>query len=500
MKRLLDVLHPFFIALSPVLFLYAYNVEQVLVGDTLISALIVLVLAIIVLGLFSAIFRDLRKGALAASFFLILFFSYGHLFALKELYSIRLRYLIGGAVLLFSLGLFFIATTRRDLRVLARSATVFAVFLILFSVLQITVFKIKSAYFSSRYGSSDNIKVVGNGGGPDIYYIMLDGYASSWSLREVYKYDNTPFLNALRDRGFFVVSKSRSNYPNTTFSLPSMLNMDYVENLTSDGLITKESYNYRDLIYNNAALKFLLAKGYTYIHVGSWWDPTRSNPHASVNINKGYMPEFVSTLYKSVAFGPLNIKLFDTRREQYDRIYYQLDQLRNIPKRPESTFTFVHFNMSPYVFDENGGFLVFKQGDDTRFESLLEKYPQQVAFFNREVLKLIDHIRETSGGDYVIILQSDHGSRVFPEEGKTSVDELEDLDIKERLRNLSAVYLPKKDSKDLYESMTNVNMLRVVFNNIFGTNYEILPDRSYINVPSDHYKFVDVTERAKYED
>ena len=48
--------------------------------------------------------------------------------------------------------------------------------------------------------------------------------------------------------------------------------------------------------------------------------------------------------------------------------------------------------------------------------------------------------------------------------------------------------------------MTNVNMLRVVFNNIFGTNYEILPDRSYINVPSDHYKFVDVTERAKYED
>src|SRR3989338_4931855 len=241
MKRLLDVLHPFFIALSPVLFLYAYNVEQVLVGDTLISALIVLALAIIVLGLFSAIFRDLRKGALAASFFLILFFSYGHLFALKELYSIRLRYLIGGAVLLFSLGLFFIATTRRDLRVLARSATVFAVFLILFSVLQITVFKIKSAYFSSRYGSSDNIKVVGNGGGPDIYYIMLDGYASSWSLREVYKYDNTPFLNALRDRGFFVVSKSRSNYPNTTFSLPSMLNMDYVENLTSDGLFTKVS-------------------------------------------------------------------------------------------------------------------------------------------------------------------------------------------------------------------------------------------------------------------
>src|SRR3989344_3722470 len=121
MKRLLNVLHPFLIALSPVLFLYAHNIAQVLVRDTFISSAVVLLLAALALGLFLVLFRNLQKAAIATSLFLILFFSYGHAFALKEEYNIRLRYLVGLFGVLFFGGLITIARLRRDMKEVARS-------------------------------------------------------------------------------------------------------------------------------------------------------------------------------------------------------------------------------------------------------------------------------------------------------------------------------------------------------------------------------------------
>ena len=37
---------------------------------------------------------------------------------------------------------------------------------------------------------------------PDIYYIILDRYANVDTLRELYDFDNEPFLRELEARGF----------------------------------------------------------------------------------------------------------------------------------------------------------------------------------------------------------------------------------------------------------------------------------------------------------
>ena len=47
---------------------------------------------------------------------------------------------------------------------------------------------------------------------PDIYYIILDGYARQDTLKEFYKYDNSAFMDGLAARGFYVAAESRSNY------------------------------------------------------------------------------------------------------------------------------------------------------------------------------------------------------------------------------------------------------------------------------------------------
>ena len=63
---------------------------------------------------------------------------------------------------------------------------------------------------------------------PDIYVILLDGYARADVLSEYYGFDNGPFIQGLERRGFQVGAASEANYTWTFLSLASTLNMDYL--------------------------------------------------------------------------------------------------------------------------------------------------------------------------------------------------------------------------------------------------------------------------------
>jgi hypothetical protein len=61
---------------------------------------------------------------------------------------------------------------------------------------------------------------------PDIYFVVLDGYARSDVLARLYGTDNETFLNELETLGFYVARDSRSNYAQTALSLASMMNLE----------------------------------------------------------------------------------------------------------------------------------------------------------------------------------------------------------------------------------------------------------------------------------
>ena len=82
---------------------------------------------------------------------------------------------------------------------------------------------------------------------PDIYYIILDEYAGADSLEKNFNFDNIEFISALSKRGFFMPSNSYSNYPYTLLSIPSILNMQYLNFLSEEmGL---ESTDVRQIKY-----------------------------------------------------------------------------------------------------------------------------------------------------------------------------------------------------------------------------------------------------------
>jgi len=92
---------------------------------------------------------------------------------------------------------------------------------------------------------------------PDIYYVILDGYLRADYLEEYFNLDISPFLEELQQRGFYVVTESRSNYLNTNYSLNSSVNLVYFHDYPKK-IFLKSKYN----LYNNYLHDFLDEYGY----------------------------------------------------------------------------------------------------------------------------------------------------------------------------------------------------------------------------------------------
>ncbi|MEZ6091020.1 MAG: hypothetical protein R3C05_23965 [Pirellulaceae bacterium] len=133
---------------------------------------------------------------------------------------------------------------------------------------------------------------------PDIYYIILDGYARQDLMREIYNFDNDQFIRGLKDRNFYVAEKSNSNYAMTFLSLASSLNMQYLDQL---GLLLdgepSEGNAWRQNVYakirNNEAARTLKKHGYHYVHINTSWGGTESSDLADVS-----MPETLTEFQK----------------------------------------------------------------------------------------------------------------------------------------------------------------------------------------------------------
>jgi len=499
MKRWVDILHSFLIALSPVLFLYAHNIEQVLIHDTFLSALILVGLAIIILAVFFVTLRSLQKAAILTSIFLLLFFSYGQLYSLRQEYDLRERYLVGGLLASLAAAFLWLYKTRIGLSRVTRFLNVFAIVFVVFSLVSIGRFKINET--SPSVDTRSGPQVTATAERPDIYYFLVDGYASQWELSNFYGNDNKQFIDYLKQKGFYVVPESRSNYAKTEFSLSTILNLDYLEGLSATGQVSSETIRPPRLLQNHRVWQFLKPLGYKYFHFGSWWEGTYNNRYADVNVNQGYMPEFPQLLYRSIEqFLPFEPAFLDVRRLQWERTLYQFSELPKIPKREDKkpVFVFVHFiTHSPFVFNEDGSFL--KNEASKVSDSGKQDYLNQLLFLNKKLEVLVESILKTSKTPPIIVIQSDHGSRDTADENVSDARDYSDEYLRRRLRNFSAFYLPDGGDGSPYETITPVNTFRLLFNKYFGTNYEILPNKSFITLPGSHYDLIDVTERVVYE-
>jgi len=493
------VLHPFLFAAFPILFLFSHNVREVPSSQVVAPLVVAVSLALLLLLFSKLIFKDILKAAVFVSLFLILCFSYGHFYDLtKGSGFVRHRYLLPLWSILLISGALFIRR-RRYLQSLTCVLNAMALFLIVIPLVNIGIYKFKTGFHKSTHetlGEATSSETGERATLPDIYYIIMDRYGSAEILKEMFDFDNSDFINYLQEKGFYVASKSRSNYPRSALSLASSLNMEYINYLADKvGENSDNTLPLDAMIEDNRVWRFLKSKGYKYIHFGSWWHPTSINRYADENVNLYPLPEFSMLIFKTTMFYPFAEKLqfLNDRQLQWRRVLYKFDKLAEVPSIKEPTFVFAHMLVphEPFVFDKEGNYLTEEQA---RKMSKKEKFVNQLIFTNKKLRALIDKLLSASDPPPIIILQGDEGP--YPENFKWV--NANPVDIKHKFGILNVYFLPGVDKSILYPSITPVNTFRLVFNLYFGTNYELLPDESYIIADEKHiYKFTNVTALFK---
>jgi hypothetical protein len=494
-------LHPFLFAIYPVLFLYAQNVDFTPWGDALTPlAIVAVVVAILLLVLF-AMLRDGARAGLLLSLFALLFFSYGRVVDLFEGFEIPIGDFIIGPdallvpvwVLCFALGVYFVLKTRSDLSTITNLLNVIAAVLVLLSLGSIVSYEVgKRAVLASTRGETGETRPVHQTAPdelPDIYYIILDAYASQEVLEDIWQYDNSAFIDFLTNKGFYVVPDGHSNYALTFLSLASSLNMEYVNYLSETlGVDGTDRSIPTEMIQDSEAMRFFKAQGYKFVHFQTGWGPTARNPNADRDIKCGNVNEFTEVLVRTTVLRPLADRLIShDRREVVICTFDTLAEVQHTIDGPRFVLSHILVPHPPFLFDPHGE--AINTDPAFRTKDWAKYYLGQLEFVNTKVEELVEKLLSEAEIPPVIILQADHGSRLI----RMSDDPSPEM-LRERSGILNAYHLPYGGERFLYDSITPVNTFRVLLTAYFGADYEPLEDRSYYSRLKQPYDFLDVTE------
>ena len=232
---------------------------------------------------------------------------------------------------------------------------------------------------------------------PDIYYIIFDRYANATSLAEFYNFDNSEFLEDLTDKGFYVASQSCANYPKTCLSLASSLNMTYLAHLTATaGPDSSDKTVVYPMLHDYRVWRYLKAKSYRFVHLGSWWGRTQTNPFADVCFGYSYcglrLNEFSGWLLSNTIFAPIFPAVSRSRGESEvvsspmrADILRKFEQLATLPTMAGPKFVFARLMIPhpPFLFGPNGEAVTKEEVAAWTPE---ENYVNQLIFTNRKMI------------------------------------------------------------------------------------------------------------------
>ncbi len=411
------------------------------------------------------------------------------------------------------MGIFFTVRTKINLHNLISILNIIAVILVLFPLVNIGIYKFRTRDIQQDIVAvqqeEETVIVKNSDKLPDIYYIILDGYAGSDSLEEFYDYDNHEFIDFMTEKGFFIASKSRCNYPWTYLSLASTLNMEYVNFLSEDAGIESDDRTLPyDMITNNKVWKFLDSMGYQFVHFdSSGWGPTDRNRNADISIRVNRFNEFYISMIHTTMLKPFEKYIITDSGIQ--KVLYSFSNLGRVNQIDGPKYIFAHIMTPhpPFFFGADGELIPEAEYRlDAYWEK--EKYLDQLIYVNSMIETLVEEILSGSKVPPIIIIQGDHGARSTL--GNPRGDREDPANIgwlyptAEMLREstpiLNAYYLPDAGSNLLYDSISPVNTFRLIFNIYFDKDYELLEDKCYYSPYWQPYDFYDVTEIKDYTD
>ncbi len=485
--------HPLAISAYPVVALMSANVGQIQNSAGVRSLLVSILFGAALYGLLWLFLRQAHKAALLTSLWLALFFSFGHIYiALDTKYpDVSYTSWLGVVwIVLFAASLFWIVRSKSTFGAAASTLNTIALTLLVMAVGQIIIESEPqgvSALGADHAPIEDDLTTPQNP--PDVYYIILDSYAREDFLRTTYNYDNSEFIAALEDRGFYVGACSQSNYVRTEISLASSLNMMYLPEL--DDEFKPESTARRTLwnsLKHSAVRHNFESMGYETVNfaTGFAWNELSDADHFMTPppFTSG-LTEFEGLFLRTTlakyaqdwGWVDPDAVMGQSFRDRFNNVFDSMDELANMPG-PQFSYIHLISPHPPFVFDAEGNPNYppdfWNEQREYPYDDYQRGYLGQLTYLNTKVLDAVDTILAESETPPIIVIQGDHGAWMQPKD--------------RRMWIFNAYYLPEHED-ELYPTISPVNTFRLIFNAYFGGNYEILEDISYFSPVPNLYDF-----------
>lgn len=507
-------LYPFLVAVYPVLYLLSENIREIGVAAGLRSGLILFIMCGIVFLFTLVLTRNVKKSGVVAllvilAFFLTFFVLYAPVYrGLRnaELFGHvlgRHRYLMPATFILLLLTAIggILALRKISGKVLGTVSLILnfiVIILVAMPLISIISFSVNNARQITTAQADlpvvEQSLTVTEGNQPDIYYIILDMHTSDNVMLKLMGYDDSSFSDALRGMGFYIAECSQSNYPKTQPSLTSSLNMQYLRDLTDTPDVSTmypmfQSSVVRRSLEEAGYQTVAFETGYAFTQLedaDDYYKPIEGT--LDLLTYPGITP--FESLIMQVSGGKI---LYETREQlskkmqyiidapyvQYrERILYTLEVLPTLTEIEGPKFIFAHILAphDPFVFDEEGNAAFrrtpFTMNSDPEFTAgygwneYSKAYVNELKYIHRVILQIVEKIIAESGTPPVIIIQGDHG---VP---RSSVDDAQ-------FEIFNAYYFGGMADLGIADTVTPVNSFRILFNEMFGTDYPLLSDESY---------------------
>lgn len=329
---------------------------------------------------------------------------------------------------------------------------------------------------------------------PDIFFIVLDEYASSASLKQEFGFDNSRLDSLLLANGCFISAASSANYNITPFSLASTFSMDYLKAVKGGEVLTSKKFVQAMETYrHNRVMDLFARKKYELKNFGCF-EADHTDLTTIPFFNYAY-PKLIDdrTAWYRIKreigwqftvdhfFGkgnaiPENYKLskaihLDRNRANFDSLIREMRQGSASPR-----FIMAHLLLphEPFYLHADGSevsdTLLVNGGLDER-----KAYLEQVAYTNGLLEQIMRALPPVNGRPRVVIIEGDHGYRGFGG----------GVNASKEFPNLNAYYFSDGNYSSLYNGVSPVNSFRAVLNKYFGYQFPMLKDSSvYIVNPA----------------
>lgn len=490
MQRILKT-YPFFTFLLSIFFIfhaYTENYNFVPLKDAAIILLKYLAFSAILFFLFRIFLKNNIKTGLLIFFILIFHLFFGNLYDFIKQHvgnSILTKYtfILPASFILLLVLIIYLKKTKNSFSIFTHYLNWLFLLLILLDIGNILIKSTRKAV-TNKTNLSDKFIICDTCSKPDVYLIVADEYAGQEELKDIFNYDNSFFLNELKKRNYHVTANSRGNYNFTHYSIASMLHMNYLEDISGDHSSSADLSISLNTLRRSNVVNFLKKQGYKFYNysifdINNELSPTKNSPVPKLT-SPITSQTFLTRIEKDLSYHLLTtFKLKNAVNKVYYADLYNNETIYNLTKTIASQkistakFVYAHLVMPHYryYFDSAGNKTPAEKIVNDNYCADKNAYLEYLKYSNGKLLTLIDHIKSSSKNPPIIILMSDHGYHQFLNE-----DDIKSVNKKYYFMTLNAVYFPDQNYSQYYDSLSNVNQFRIIFNSQFGQALPLLKD------------------------